>query len=65
MTKSKYGFERSELRALQNMCAGDNEEFLNQLANMIGKLTEERNQYKMEATLAHNELQILRDQLDD
>jgi len=37
MTKSVYSFIRTELRTLQNMCEGDNELFLNQLANMIGK----------------------------
>lgn len=37
MTKSVYSFIRTELRTLQNMCEGDNELFLNYLADMIGK----------------------------
>lgn len=37
MTQSIYTFERTELRVLQNQCEGDNELFLNLLANMIGK----------------------------
>ena len=36
MTPSKYSFVRIELRVLQNMCEGDNELFLNRLADMIG-----------------------------
>jgi hypothetical protein len=40
MTKSIYSFVRTELRTLQNMCNGDNELFLNQLADMIGKQDE-------------------------
>jgi len=38
--QSKYGFVRTELRTLQNMCNGDNERFLNMLADMIGKRDE-------------------------
>ena len=41
MTQSKYSFERTELRVLQNMSAGDNELFLNQLADIIGQSDEE------------------------
>jgi hypothetical protein len=41
MTLSKYSFYRTELRVLQNMCEGDNELFLNQLADTIGKRDEE------------------------
>ena len=37
---SKYAFERTELRTLQNMCNDDNESFLNVLADMIGKRNE-------------------------
>ena len=40
MNKSIYSFVRTELRTLQNMCNGDNELFLNQLADMIGKRDE-------------------------
>ena len=34
---SIYGFECSELRTIQSMCDGDNESFLNVIADMIGK----------------------------
>jgi hypothetical protein len=37
--KSNYSFERSELRTIQYMCEGDNERFLNILADMFGKST--------------------------
>ncbi len=49
MTISKYSFIRSELRVLQNMCEGDNEEFLNQLADMIGNRDEQIKQLKQQA----------------
>ena len=49
MTTSKYSFIRSELRVLQNMCEGDNEEFLNQLADMIGNRDEQIKQLKQQA----------------
>ena len=34
MTQSKYSFERTELRVLQNSCEGDNEKFLNLVADI-------------------------------
>ncbi len=37
---SKYTFERTELRVIQETCNGDNELFLNTLADMIGKRDE-------------------------
>jgi hypothetical protein len=37
---SKYTFERTELRVLQEMCKGDNEEFLNAVAELIGRRDE-------------------------
>ena len=37
MTPSKYSFIRTELRVLQNTCEGDNEAFLNALADMFGQ----------------------------
>lgn len=37
MAQSKYSFIRTELRVLQDMCDGDNEKFLNLLADMIGE----------------------------
>lgn len=40
MAQSIYSFVRTELRTLQNMCNGDNELFLNQLADMVGKQDE-------------------------
>lgn len=40
MTLSKYSFIRTELRVLQNTCEGDNEKFLNLLADMIGSRDE-------------------------
>ncbi len=39
VTESKYCFERSELRVMQNTAA-NNEEFLNMVANLVGALSE-------------------------
>ena len=39
MTNSKYTFERTELRVLQNTV--DNETFLNLVSNMIGSINDE------------------------
>lgn len=41
MTPSKYSFIRTELRVLQNTCEGDNEAFLNALADMFGQREEQ------------------------
>jgi hypothetical protein len=40
MAQSKYTFERTELRVLQNSCEGDNELFLDMLADMLGSRDE-------------------------
>lgn len=48
MTVSKYTFERTELRVMQNQ-AKDNEEFLNMVADLVGSLTEERDKWKEQA----------------
>ena len=53
---SKFSFERTELRVLQNECNGDNEKFLNILADIIGNLTVERNCFKERAHLAEGQL---------
>jgi hypothetical protein len=37
VTESKYCFERSELRVMQNTAA-NNEEFLNMVADLVGSL---------------------------
>ncbi len=52
MTQSIYSFERTELRVLQNTCEGDNEKFLNLVADIVGKLIQERNQLKYDLGLA-------------
>ena len=46
MTQSKYSFIRTELRVLQNTCEGDNEAFLNTLADMIGQRDEKIDKLK-------------------
>ena len=53
MTVSKYQFERTELRVLQNQCK-DNEEFLNVIADRIGQLEEEKEKWRDEAMWALN-----------
>lgn len=45
---SKYSFIRTELRVLQHTCGGDNEKFLNYLADSIGKLEEKVEALKTE-----------------
>jgi cell division septum initiation protein DivIVA len=54
--KSKYTFERTELRVLQNMCEGDNEKFLNYLADMVGGLTEKNQKLENENSRLKSEL---------
>ena len=54
--KSVYGFERTELRTLQNTCNGDNELFLNLLADMVGNLTKERDDFRDRAHAAEGKL---------
>lgn len=49
---SKYSFIRTELRVLQNTCDGDNEKFLNLLADSIGKLEEKVEALKTELVMA-------------
>jgi hypothetical protein len=55
MTQSKYYFYRTELRVLQNMCANDNELFLNKLADIIGQSNEEIEKLKTQITELKNE----------
>jgi hypothetical protein len=55
MTQSKYYFYRTELRVLQNMCANDNELFLNKLAYIIGQSNEEIEKLKTQITELKNE----------
>ncbi len=56
MTQSIYSFERTELRVLQMQTEGDNEKFLNQLADIIGKLTQERDQLKYDLGIAKDRI---------
>ncbi len=45
---SIYSFERSELRVMQIMCEGDNEKFLNMLADLVGGQAEQIRRLKEE-----------------
>ena len=56
MTQSIYSFERTELRVLQNKCEGDNEKFLNLVADIVEKLTQERDQLKYDLWMAKNRI---------
>ncbi len=60
---SKYAFERTELRTLQNTCNGDNEKFLNMLADIIGELTVERDYNRMRAQIAEGLLSEVKNEL--
>lgn len=56
MTQSIYSFERTELRVLQSKCEGDNEKFLNLVADIVGKLTQERDQLKYDLGMAKDRI---------
>ncbi len=56
--KSIYSFERSELRVLQ-LTYPDNEDFLNVLADMIGKLTRDRDEAKSALGIAEHQLRCI------
>lgn len=60
MTQSKYSFERTELRVLQNSCEGDNEKFLNLVADIIGRQDEKIRELEDRATQLSLELNLLR-----
>lgn len=53
---SLYSFERSELRTLQNSCDGDNEKFLDLLADIFGILTANVECYRDRAHIAESKL---------
>jgi hypothetical protein len=57
---SKYSFERTELRVLQNFCNGDNEKFLNLLADSIGRQNEKVEELKNQITQLTLELNLLK-----
>jgi hypothetical protein len=65
MANSKYTFERSELRTLQNTCKGDNEKFLNLLADMVGQKSEQIEQLKHDLGMAEHKIRKLDNQLSD
>ena len=60
MTQSKYSFERTELRVLQNTCDGDNEKFLNLVADIIGHQDEKIRDLEDRATQLSLELNLSR-----
>lgn len=60
MTQSKYSFERTELRVLQNTCEGDNEKFLNLVADIIGRQDEKIRELEDRATQLSLELNLSR-----
>ena len=55
---SKYSFERTELRVLQNICNGDNEKFLNLLADSVGRQNEKIQELKDQITQLTLELNL-------
>lgn len=57
MNQTIYSFERSELRVLQEQCYGDNEKFLNVLADLIGNLNVEKERLKYELGMANARVQ--------
>ena len=54
---SKYSVTRTELRTLQNTCK-DNEEFLNKLADMIGRLEEKYIAAHEQANTAEHKVRV-------
>ena len=69
MTQSKYSFVRSELRVLQNTCEGDNEKFLNFLADNIGQQDEKIKELKNKLAMAEHRVrsggQFTQDEIDN
>ena len=60
MTQSKYSFERTELRVLQSTCEGDNEKFLNLVADNISHQDEKIRELEDRATQLSLELNLSR-----
>ena len=58
MTQSIYSFERSELRTMQNMCEGDNEKFLNMLADIVGKQAAELDELKTTVGMLEHTIRV-------
>jgi hypothetical protein len=58
VTESKYCFERSELRVMQNTAA-NNEEFLNRVADLVGSLGGKVDDLKMELAVIESKLYSL------
>ena len=65
MTQSKYSFERTELRTIQNMCDGDNEKFLNMLADMIGQRDEKIETLREDLDMVSGSVRQLQQQISD
>lgn len=59
MTPSKYSFVRTELRVLQNTCEGDNEKFLNLLADMVGAQDEKIVELTTKLSTAEHRVRVL------
>ena len=59
MTLSIYSFERTELRVLQNTCEGDNEKFLNLLADIVGEQAEKIEELKNKLGMAEHRVRVL------
>lgn len=57
--KSIYSFERCELRTLQSLCESDNEKFLNYIADMIGKLSHERDELRTDLHNAEHTIRCM------
>ena len=65
MTQSIYSFERSELRTLQNMCEGDNEKFLNLLADIVGGQDTKIEELRNKLGKAEHRVRVLEEQASD
>lgn len=60
MIENKYPFYRTELRVMQDTYT-DNTEFLTVVANLIGKLTDERDEAKHTQGMAEHRVRQLED----
>jgi hypothetical protein len=65
MTLSIYSFERTELRTLQNTCEGDNEKFLNLLADIVGGQDEKIEELRRKLGMAEHRVRVLEQQISD
>lgn len=54
-----YLFYRTEIRAMQNSCDGDNEKFLHMLANLVGNMSEQVDKLKHDNSMLKHQIHVM------